>query len=297
MIKKKITTVLFKLLFRSMLRIQKFFRVYLYLNYSTDRLVRLHVEQPASELIVSLTSYGKRINKVAFAIASIGLQVRKAERIVLWLDEQEFQDCTLPRDLTRLKDRGLEIRFCHDIRSYKKYMPTRNLYPNARIVTIDDDFLYPSWLLKRLDEENRLYPDAIIGLRAHEITHQSDGTVNEYRDWKFEVTHSCKEKSVFLTTGGGVLFPVGCFKSDVALNENYFTQYCPTADDIWFKCMSVYESIEYRNIPGVLFWQHFYPIDTKGEGALKDLNLNGANDYQITSMEERFGISLASNEE
>lgn len=290
---KKLTKTVLKVVVRNVFRVYKLLRVFLYLNFSNEMLTRSRLGESDTELIVSLTTYGQRINNVALAIASIGLQTHKADRIILWLDELEFKSSSLPKSVLRLMERGLEVRFCPNYRSYKKYMPTRQLHPDDIIVTIDDDFLYPKWLLGRLVIENKLYPSAIIGLRAHAITRDSTGAIRKYRNWDFEITYACSPGSTFLTTGGGVLFPPKCFQSEVALDANKFMKYCPTGDDIWFKCMSIYEKIEYRNIPDVVFWRHFYPIDTKGEASLKDFNLCGANDDQINSMAENLGISLA----
>lgn len=100
------------------------------------------------ELIVSLTSYGCRVNSVALTIESIFQQTVKPNRIILWLSSDEFlclED--LPYSLRKLQERGLDILFCEDIRSFKKLIPTIKLYPEADILTIDDDVLYPRLLI------------------------------------------------------------------------------------------------------------------------------------------------------
>ena len=76
-----------------------------------------------NEVVVSLTSFGKRIYDVHLAIESIMQGTVKPNRIVLWLSEEEFKGKPLPRMLEMQKARGLQVEFCEDIRSYKKLIP------------------------------------------------------------------------------------------------------------------------------------------------------------------------------
>src|SRR5690554_7292875 len=71
------------------------------------------------EVILSLTTYNKRIFDVALTIESLFQQTIKANRIILWLAEDEFMGRDLPVKLTKLIDRGLEIRYCEDLKSYR----------------------------------------------------------------------------------------------------------------------------------------------------------------------------------
>lgn len=73
----------------------------------------------SGDLIVSLTSYGRRLYDVAYTIQSIMRQTQKPNRIILWIDRQ---DCDrIPSSLKRLQQRGLEIIPTEaNIRSYKK---------------------------------------------------------------------------------------------------------------------------------------------------------------------------------
>ena len=71
------------------------------------------------EVIVSLTTYGKRLYDVYLAIESIMQQSMKPNRIVLWLGD-ELKNRPLPRILGFQQQRGLEIVFC------KVYILIRN---------------------------------------------------------------------------------------------------------------------------------------------------------------------------
>ena len=48
------------------------------------------------EIVISLTTYGKRIETAYLAISSLMRQSRKANRIILWLSEEEFSGKELP---------------------------------------------------------------------------------------------------------------------------------------------------------------------------------------------------------
>ena len=95
-------------------------------------------------MVVSLTTFPLRIGKVHLTIQSILRQSRPADRILLWLSKEEFpEEAQLPANLLRLKEKGLDIRFCDNIRSFKKVFYTAQEFENDVIVTADDDALYP----------------------------------------------------------------------------------------------------------------------------------------------------------
>ena len=76
-------------------------------------------------VIVSLTSYPGRINIVYRTIKTILTQTFKPDRVILWLSDEQFKGIPLPNNLTELEQYGLEIRWCQDIKSYKKLIPER----------------------------------------------------------------------------------------------------------------------------------------------------------------------------
>lgn len=66
-----------------------------------------------ANVIVSLTSYGRRVEKcvVYYTICSLLRQNIQPKRIILWLAENEWADEKLPARLLRLKSKGLEIMY------------------------------------------------------------------------------------------------------------------------------------------------------------------------------------------
>jgi hypothetical protein len=189
------------------------------------------------DIIVSLTTYGKRIHDVAFTIESIMQQSLKANRIVLWLD-YSFQNKKLPQSLLKQKERGLEIMFCDDIRSYKKIIPSMKMFRSDAIITLDDDLLYDYDILEHLILAYIDCPQCIQSCRGHEIRFNSKGNVLPYREWVFETEKQGIINNYFFTSGGGTLFPPNCLDDEV-FNEEVFMNICKFADDIWLNAMAL----------------------------------------------------------
>ena len=108
--------------------------------------------QASPKVIVSLTTFPKRINRIWIVIESILNQTIGPDKIILWLSEEQFKDINdLPSNLLKLTGRGLDIRFVkEDLKSYKKYYYSFKEYPNDIIITVDDDIIYPNNMIANL---------------------------------------------------------------------------------------------------------------------------------------------------
>ena len=188
------------------------------------------------EVIVSLTSYGRRINEVYLAIESIMQGTVKPNRIILWLAEDEFKGKALPINLKRQQTRGLQVEYCQDIKSYKKIIPAMERFPDACIVTIDDDLMYEFDLLENLIRTHKENPSDICACRMHRISLDKDYKPESYLRWEHSIYPTNKSNLHFLTSGGGTLFPPNCFTSEF-FNREVFMSICPFADDVWINAM------------------------------------------------------------
>ena len=189
------------------------------------------------QIIVSLTSFPKRIGTVNITIKTLLKQTLPPDKLILWLAEEEFpnKEKDLPEELLELKREGLEIGWCENIRSYKKLIPALKLYPDAIIVTADDDLYYhPQWL-ERL---YKTYLDNPKCIPCHRVT---KFLISE--DMSYSAVMGGKvywEGPTYLNkigSGSGTLFPPGCFHPDVT-DESKFMSLAPTNDDIWFWLMA-----------------------------------------------------------
>ncbi|MCI2235399.1 glycosyltransferase family 2 protein [Helicobacter sp. CaF467b] len=194
-------------------------------------------------VIVSLTSYPKRIPYIKYAIYTLLNQNVKPYRVVLWLSKEEFpnKEKDLPQELLEFVKKGLEIKWCdQNLYSYKKLIPSLKEFSNSIIVTADDDILYPKDWLEKLYRAYKKDPNFIHCHRAHRITFDKQNHVKPYMEWEHLIENKSTVPSFlnFQTGGGGVLYPKNCFFEDI-LREDKFMQLSPRADDIWFWAMAL----------------------------------------------------------
>ncbi|WP_102277854.1 glycosyl transferase [Vibrio cyclitrophicus] len=262
---------------------------------SVESLISSEVYDIEGDLIVSLTTYGKRIHQVYSVIESLGLQSSKANKIVLWLDENEFSENNLPVTLIRLQKRGLTIKYCPNYKSFKKLIPSLIEYPEDTIVTVDDDIIYAEDFLEVLvNESTSTKQKTIIGYRAHEVT-LTAGKPDKYKEWKFEVEQVENETNTFLTTGAGTLFPPKVFDDEVK-NARVFMDICQNADDIWVFIMALYSGVGCKKVSDIRpFWDRFLLIENEREEPLFKSNLEfGGNDEQLFRVCKKYNIDIIS---
>ena len=251
-------------------------------------------ERPCGhEVVVSLTSFGKRIYDTHLAIESIMQGTVRPNRIVLWLSEEEFKGKSLPRMLEMQKARGLQVEFCEDIKSYKKLIPSLKKYPEACIITIDDDAIYECDLVERLIAAHREHPNSVCACRMHKVKLGEDGKPLSYMDWDWCVEcYDTNSALLFPTTGGGTLFSPGCFSLEV-FNQKTFMDLCPYADDVWFYAMRLINGTPVVQVYTGKPLEYCMELPSGDLDALSHENTNKTNcrnDVQIKAVFERYNL-------
>lgn len=245
-----------------------------------------------SEVIVSLTSFGKRLHDVHLAIESIMQGLQKPNRIILWL-AYDCQGVELPRCVQNQQKRGLEVKYCKDLRSYKKLIPTLHESSESIIITIDDDIIYHKNFLQTFLKYHKTYPDQVLANRVHRMNFDEQGHLRPYNSWYWESKKEDASRYNFFTGSGGVLYPPGCFTPEV-FNEEVFLDICKFADDVWFYAMAVKAGRIIRNLP-----PHAHKFFMLVENpSVQDVSLNKTNlsqsgvnnDMQIKAVFERYNI-------
>ncbi len=234
------------------------------------------------DVIVSMTSYGKRVETVHLTILSILNQTVRPLKVILWLAENEFILENLPEPLLALQSYGLEIHFCEDIRSFKKLIPTLLLYPSKNIVTFDDDVIYPENQLEKLLDCHQIYPNAVVCNRAHKIVFGRDGMPLPYQQWQFDTNEQELSHSVIPIGIGGVLYPAGSLAKEV-LNQSAFKALCPTADDLWFKLMAMKQNTLTKVVAQPMPYKDYLHIPCSQETSLWASN-QFENDRQLRAI-------------
>ncbi|MCF0190797.1 MAG: hypothetical protein HUJ96_05995 [Marinilabiliaceae bacterium] len=239
-------------------------------------------------IIVSLTTYGKRLHDVAIAIESIMEQTMKANRIVLWLDEG-LRDKVLPNNLQLLQKRGLEIEYCKDLRSYKKLIPSLRKFPNDAIITVDDDLIYHYDMLEPLIVSHVSNPDTIFFHRMHKITFDYQGNLKPYNEWEYLSKDDSQTTFVFFTSGGGTIFPPHCFDDEV-LREDIFLDICKFADDVWWNAMALRSEVKRKCIKYTPSDCFLLNCEAQSDGLFNVNVLENKNDEQIKSVFSRYSL-------
>ena len=246
-----------------------------------------HLSKKNDQLIVSLTTFPVRINKIWIVIECVLRQTHQPSRIILWLSKEQFKnENNLPKRLLKLKKRGLEIVFCErDIRSHKKYYYTLKEFPKSTLITVDDDFIYPTNMIAELLTEHKKDPTAICCHRAHQIKTKNN-TVLPYHDWSFCFDSTSSKMELFFTSGGGTLFPPSSLYKET-LNKDIFMKICKMADDVWLNAMAQLQNTSIIKVPS----KHamHIPIIINNNVSLKSTNVvEGQNDVQIEAVRNHF---------
>ncbi|URG50365.1 FkbM family methyltransferase [Pectobacterium quasiaquaticum] len=240
------------------------------------------------KLIVSLTSYYKRFKTLHLTLDCLVKQSVKPDRLILWIAESERS--LVPENVLAFRARGVEIKYCEDIKSYKKIVPTLIEDPNAFIVTADDDLCYkPDWLEKLINAWNGNYK-TVVAWRAHKIVLDQDKLPISYREWVWGDENLSSEESTLLfpTSGAGTLYPPHCFYRDV-INENIFERLCSNTDDVWLYWMCRLNGSSFKVVGEkmeLLEWKD----NAENESLWHDNILKGKNDKNIKNMISYYGL-------
>ena len=258
--------------------------------------IKLSPQQDDS-VILSLTSYGKRVKGSAvFTVYSLLRQTVRANRVVLWLNEDEFNSENLPSDLRFLCKYGLEVRFCKDIGSYTKLIHSLSAFPDKHIITADDDLYYSKNFVQEFVEGHRQHPQAIITGFAKIPVLDGEQQLAPYDAWPeyhhVPASFRYDSQKLFPLGVGGVLYPSHVFDDEVS-NEVVFTALCPKADDIWLYIMGLRSQAEKRILTDSRI--AYYHTDLLRQYVTKDRltatnRFRGENDTQLQALMEHYKI-------
>ena len=261
--------------------------------YLTDLLSSKRLEkkiETEESYIVSLTSFPVRIRKVWLTIETILRQKVKPDKIILWLYREEFEGKeNLPKNLIRLEKRGLEIRFCDEnLMPNLKYFYTMIENPDANVITIDDDILYPPDLIEKLKHWHEIYPESIIAPITRQIKVLAH-KIRPYKEWRY--LHINTEPSFLnLTMGvGGSFYPKGSLHPDT-FDLDTLKRMSLKTDDLWLKVMSLKCNTGVVSIAGE-YPGFFIPVIIKNNISLMSENIHqGMNDIIFKNLMDHFKL-------
>lgn len=228
---------------------------------------------PQRQVVVSMTSFPAAIPYAEQAVRSILCGSVLPDKLVLYLTFSQFAENEIPESLRSLAEKNpvFEIRnYDRDIRSYRKLIPALADFPDAIIVTVDDDVAYHRHMLRDLLRLHEQMPDAVLAHRAKRIE-----PGKSYRSWKkyrwYDFVFKRIHRSFLnLQTGvGGVLYPPHALKREM-LEVELFTKIAPSTDDIWFWAAGVANGFPVIPVP-------FGRNKPRGVGKPKELSLKTVN--------------------
>jgi len=242
------------------------------------------------KIIVSLTSFPPRMNRIWMVLESLLRQTQKPDKIILWLAASQFPSIEdVDVRVRNLQKRGLEIKFCEDYKSHKKYYYTMK-EQDSIVITVDDDIFYPENMIETLINTHNEFPGCVVCYRAHRITF-TKGKIDKYSMWDYTSKNVLEPDHLLIATGcGGVLYPPKCLDNEV-FNIKSIQELCPNADDIWLKCMGHLKGTKTIIVRGACY-EMFSTLGSASNGLAKENVLQGHNDIQLQNVITRYKIDF-----
>lgn len=247
------------------------------------------------DTVVSLTSYGERVNTVSTTIYTLIKQSLQPEKIVLWLARDEFKNgvIDLPDHLISLLEEcdWFDIMFCDDLKSHKKYFYAMKMWPEKTIITTDDDVFYPTNWLQSLYEAHSKNHKCVICNVARQMTIDTNGILAPYETWD-EVKKSSGPSIMLCPIGvGGVLYPPDSLKKEYLFDEKFIRNNCFNADDLWLKMMGVMKGT--LVVRTGAYTHPFLEVKGTSKNKLSSSNvLENKNDIQLRNIISRFNDEI-----
>lgn len=240
------------------------------------------------KIIVSFTSYPKRIHTIHKVLDSIIEQSITPDKIVLYLSSVEFDGFQDMPDLEKYKEYGFEIHWHKEnLKSHKKWFYAFQEYPNDIVITFDDDILYKRTAIESLLRYHEKFPNAVIARNISLITCNEDGTIAPYEQWYvLRSDYVGMSRGDFIAkTGWGTLYSPRLFSNEVFAID-VFMEKCPYADDIWMKIMEAYSGISVVLAEGL--YDDPILMEHQKNCLFQDYNHNGGNDKQLKALMEYY---------
>lgn len=245
------------------------------------------------KVIISFTTIPSRVDKVWITVESLLRQTCKPDEIILWLAKDEFEGKDLPISLVRQMKRGLTIRYCDNLKSYKKFFYTMQENPDSFVITVDDDIIYAEKMLELLLKTYRENPGCVICHRSH-LIRKSNGNLLPYCRWTYWVDRKEMQTEPsfqnFFTSGGGTLFPVFLLDKRVFWKE-VFLERAPLADDVWLNLICWLSGLKIKNTESNL-GDVILIASSSEKGLLLENVVKNKNDEQMKAVLDYFNIDI-----
>lgn len=241
------------------------------------------------KLIISFTSFPKRIKNVWQVVECLMRQTIVPDEIILYLSKDQFLTIEdVPKELTSRINNVFKIQLVNDdLKSYKKMYYSFQDYPDDLVLLVDDDIYYPIDLVESMLKAYLVNKDSVICRFGYKITYNQDNSLVPYEKWPL-FQGASDSQNILFGTGGGSLYEPNKMYVDTC-NKDLFSKLCPIADDIWINAMTRLANLRIVKLDcgGLL------PIHNDNNTGLYIQNvLNGKNDIQIKAIDEYYSNNL-----
>ncbi len=250
-------------------------------------------------VVVSLASHRPRFSTLHLSLKSLLRQSMNPDKIILNIAKED--ENFIPQNVADLCTYGITIRICEEnLKPHNKYFYTMQEYPEALVITVDDDIVYNKRLIERLYRSYQKYPSIVNAARMHKIRKDENGRLLPYKEWNLNYTDEYPDATTpdfnFFATGcGGTLYPPHCMDETDLFDAEKIKRLCLNADDIWLKFMQIKKgtkcvyAVPVKNKDSFGF---FLP-QQRNNGLLFDNVGQCRNDIFLKTMEDEFAINLA----
>lgn len=230
------------------------------------------------EVIVSMASFGNRLKyESKYAIQSILNNTILPNKIIVAIES--YDKDKLPEEL--LNNPLIEVIIGeYDIRSHNKYYHAMVKYPNALIITIDDDAEYCNTFVEECIKAYNDNPNVVNACRLHKIKY-NNGRLLPYLMWEWGSQDTEESYDLFFTGVGGVVYPPNIFNSE-DLNIENIKQYLEV-DDIYLNYLCRKHRIKIKKIPIKQSYKDIHKLIFKP--TLCRNNIKGGNDIALSKIE------------
>lgn len=245
-------------------------------------------------IVVSLTSFPRRINHVWMVIDSLCRQDMRPYNICLTLSLEEFPngEKDLSSWLLQYKKYGLKILWTEDnLMPHKKYLMVMRLFKDKYIITVDDDIYYRKDLISHLWKLSQKFKHCVCGNNVSCILNK-DLSMSPYNYWNDDDVLVNSPSHNYIVKGcGGVIYPPKVFKNEDAFNKHIIIETCLRADDLWLKAQELINDV--KIVKG-----DFYPtsieLSGSGKSSLRNTNTSvvyNGNDKQWANLDKVLHIN------
>jgi hypothetical protein len=245
------------------------------------RALALHAFEPSparqherpERLVVSLSTIPSRVGHLRPVLNSLIDQSEPADRIVLALPRHSLREGKPYPDSGDLKlPKPVEILHCEDLGPATKLLPVLLDEPNAAIIVVDDDVVYPPRFVETLLTAHRVMPGTALGYRGVRLDR-----AQRFADLEHLFATSVRDAVLVDVLFGtwGYLVPPGALDDSVH-NLAHSPEELRWVDDVWIS-----GHLARRGIPRAIVRATEIPIETLNalrRSLTRGPNRSGLND-------------------